>query len=586
VNNTVGYQQYFEFIAPPFSIAPNPDYLFMTQRHQDALAHLLYSVQSDGGFILLTGEIGTGKTTICRCFLEQLPKNTDVAFIVSPCLSPKELLRAICKDFQVEYKKEQPTFWELIEALSDFLLKNHGKGNNTVLIIDEAQHLNAKMLELIRLLTNLETNTKKLLQVILIGQPELNDTLAKPSLQQLSQRVTARYHIEPLNVKETTSYIWHRLKVSGNSKGGDIFPVAIIKKIHQKTLGIPRLINVLCDRALLGAYSKGAQTVSDEVLAQSIKEVEGNYSKSKKSGKSLYYIAAFLGALLLIGFVWQYFFPHILFNQYLAKEQLVKQESVAKDDILRPKSLSMDDPNTNSLKTTLDDSAPDEESSIAAIKPYTLSKQEALTALLSRVDKGVASTINDCDLLSVTSWRCEEMQAKSWSELISINRPAIVEMDINGLGKRYASIVSITNAKAQLIVLSNSLANQTGTLVDVPLTELGESWDGQLTYLWQPPLGFEKLAKVGDRGAIVQWLIKAFAFVDGREGFFEGSEFTSGLEKRVVLFQKNHNIVADGIVGVKTILKLQEALNIAVTLSPKTLSSKMLAPKSTGKEDG
>ncbi len=555
----------------------------MTQRHQDALAHLLYSVQSDGGFVLLTGEIGTGKTTICRCFLEQLPKNTDVAFIVSPCLSPKELLRAICKDLQVEHKKEDPTFWELIEVLSDFLLKNHGKGKNTVLIIDEAQHLNAKMLELIRLLTNLETNTKKLLQVILIGQPELNDTLAKPSLQQLSQRVTARYHIEPLDIKETISYIWHRLKVSGNNKGKDIFPIAIIKKIHQNTLGVPRLINVLCDRALLGAYTKSTQTVSEEILTKSIKEVEGNYTKPKKSGKSLYYIAAFLGALLLIGLVWQYFFPHISFNQYLTKEQPANEVSVARGEVLRQPSVLADDANTDSSKTTVDDSAPDQVSTIAAIKPYALSKQEALTALLSRVDKGVASSINECDLLSVTSWRCEEVQAKSWSDLISINRPAMVELDINGLGKRYAAIVSITNAKAQLIVLSN---NQTNTLVDVPLTELGESWNGQLTYLWQPPLGFKKLAKVGDRGSIVQWLIKSFAFVDGREGFFDGSEFTSGLEKRVILFQKNHNIVADGIVGVKTILKLQEALNIAVTLSPKTLSSKVLAPKSTGKEDG
>src|SRR6056300_336665 len=250
------YHHYFGLSDAPFSIAVNPRYLFMSARHRDALAHLLYGVGSGGGFILLTGEVGTGKTTINRCLLDQLPDNTDLAIVLNPALSAVELLATVCDEFEIEYPRDTLSLKRLTDALHGFLLNNHAAGRRSVLMIDEAQHLDFDVLEQIRLLTNLETNDEKLLQIILIGQPELTDKLARPELRQLNQRITARYNLQPLNLDETGAYIRHRLEVAGLKGDRKLFEQAAVKQIHALTRGIPRLINVLCDRALLGAFGR------------------------------------------------------------------------------------------------------------------------------------------------------------------------------------------------------------------------------------------------------------------------------------------------------------------------------------------
>ncbi|TXH59719.1 MAG: peptidoglycan-binding protein, partial [Burkholderiaceae bacterium] len=234
------YARFFGLRQQPFSIAPDPRYLFMSERHREALAHLLYGVRGGGGFVLLTGEIGAGKTTVCRCFLEQIPKRTNVAYIFNPKQSVTELLRSVCDEFRIPLRAEGGTVKDYVDALNGFLLQTHAVGQTNVLIIDEAQNLSAELLEQLRLLTNLETNERKLLQIILIGQPELRQMLAQPELEQLAQRVIARYHLDALSEEETAQYIQHRLETAG-LKRGSLFERKALKRIHELTRGVPRV---------------------------------------------------------------------------------------------------------------------------------------------------------------------------------------------------------------------------------------------------------------------------------------------------------------------------------------------------------
>ncbi len=271
------YAQFFGLKQEPFSIAPDPRYLFMSRRHREALAHLLYGLNGGGGFVLLSGEIGAGKTTVCRCFLEQIPKRTNVAYIFNPKLTVNELLKSVCDEFGIAYEPQGPgpaTVKDYLDPLNDFLLKTHAVGQNNVLIIDEAQMLSADVLEQLRLLTNLETNARKLLQIVLIGQPELRSMLARPELEQLAQRVIARFHLKALSATETTQYIRHRLAVAGMTRGMP-FDRQAIERIHQLSRGIPRRINLLCDRAMLGAYARGTHRIGREIVDKAALEVFG-----------------------------------------------------------------------------------------------------------------------------------------------------------------------------------------------------------------------------------------------------------------------------------------------------------------------
>ncbi|REL27970.1 general secretion pathway protein GspA [Thalassotalea euphylliae] len=268
------YTSFFGLNDIPFSIAPNPDYLFLGDRHKEALAHLSYGLGDTGGFVLLTGEVGTGKTTISRRLLEQLPENTQVAFILNPTLSCVELLATICDELNVRYKKTGITLKYLTDKIQQKLLSNQEAGINTLLIIDEAQHLQPEVLEQLRLLTNLETNTKKLLQVVLIGQPELQQLLQRRDLRQLAQRITARYHLLPLTRKEVALYIKHRLTVADCHR--QLFKPSAIALIHKISKGIPRLINLLCDRALATAYGNNDSVVNRKTVLTASEQALGS----------------------------------------------------------------------------------------------------------------------------------------------------------------------------------------------------------------------------------------------------------------------------------------------------------------------
>jgi len=267
------YLNHFHFSEVPFSIAPNPRYLYMSSRHREALAHLLYGTSNAGGIVVLTGEVGTGKTTLCRCLLGQLPSDTDAALVVNPKLTAHEMLAAVCDELAIRYDRRKKSIKLLIDALNCYLLAAHADGRHTVVIIDEAQQLTADVLEQLRLLTNLETDEKKLLQIVLLGQPELNSLLAQSHMQQLAQRITARYHLRPLTYQDTIAYVRHRLSVVGGST--TLFTGLALRHLYRASGGVPRMINTIADRALLGAYAKEDARVGYGHLHQAVQEVQG-----------------------------------------------------------------------------------------------------------------------------------------------------------------------------------------------------------------------------------------------------------------------------------------------------------------------
>ncbi|MGC1388548.1 MAG: AAA family ATPase, partial [Steroidobacteraceae bacterium] len=268
------YTSFFGLSEKPFAITPDPRYLYLSERHAEALAHLLYGINESGGFIQLTGEVGTGKTTVVRTLLSRIPHHADVAVILNPRLTPVEFLLTICEELGVPLAAaDRDSVKEMVDALNRRLLSAHAEGRRVIVIVDEAQNLSAEVLEQVRLLTNLETATQKLLQIILIGQPELRELLDRTDLRQLAQRITGRYHLRPLSREETLQYVRHRLRVAGAS--GEIFTSAALREVHRLSSGIPRVINVCCDRALLGAYTQEERRLGPGLVRRAAGEVYG-----------------------------------------------------------------------------------------------------------------------------------------------------------------------------------------------------------------------------------------------------------------------------------------------------------------------
>ncbi|MGA9026028.1 MAG: AAA family ATPase, partial [Steroidobacteraceae bacterium] len=268
------YTSFFGLSEKPFAITPDPRYLYLSERHAEALAHLLYGINESGGFIQLTGEVGTGKTTVVRTLLSRIPHHADVAVIMNPRITPVEFLLTICEELGIAVEDaDRGSVKQMVDALNRRLLTAHAEGRRVIVIVDEAQNLSADVLEQVRLLTNLETPTQKLLQIILIGQPELRDLLDRTELRQLAQRITGRYHLNPLSREETKGYVRHRLRVAGASS--EIFGASAVNEVHRLSSGIPRVINVTCDRALLGAYTREVRKVTAALVRRAAGEVYG-----------------------------------------------------------------------------------------------------------------------------------------------------------------------------------------------------------------------------------------------------------------------------------------------------------------------
>jgi general secretion pathway protein A len=266
------YLEYYGLKEAPFSITPDPRYVFLSERHRDALAHLLYGIGKggSGGFVQLTGEVGTGKTTLCRLLLEQLPEHTRVALVLNPKLSPVELLETIGEELKLDVGERRGSLKGLVDTLNAYLLDAYAQGLRVVLIVDEAQNLSTEALEQIRLLTNLETPTQKLLQIILLGQPELREKLGDTELRQLAQRITARYHLTPLDRPETEAYVRHRVAVAGGAKLP--FSRLGLRALYQRSGGVPRLINIIADRALMAGFAREQDSIGERLVDRAADE--------------------------------------------------------------------------------------------------------------------------------------------------------------------------------------------------------------------------------------------------------------------------------------------------------------------------
>lgn len=551
------YHSYFGLREEPFSIAVNPKYLFMSARHRDALAHLLYGVGTGGGFILLTGEVGTGKTTINRALMEQLPAETDIAVILNPALNADELLATVCDELKIDYDHDDYSLKSLTDKLHAFLMDNHSSGRNTVLLIDEAQHLQFDVLEQIRLLTNLETNTRKLLQIVLVGQPELSEMLSRPELRQLNQRITARYELQPLNRQETESYIRHRLQVAGLPASQEIFPQGVVREIHKFTQGIPRLINVLCNRVLLGAYGHNQSRVDMKTLRQAAGEVFGSGQVSTGGAGLKWGMIAALGlGMALAGLLYWQVQPGMSRSSPQQRPApIVHQEPAGLEESLT------ESPQDPGVYPEIAAEAPAGVHTAAVsvaeelVKPTTSdakvslfpARWEALSELAVYMG---ARENGDCAALLETGWRCQEYRATTWNEVLSYDQPAVLSLVTPARFARYAVLVGVNEETAHL--------SYRGEEFPVPLAELGTQWQGGFMFLWRPPEGFVGPVSRGDSGPVVRWLAQQFAEIDQQPSPLADSSFNAALAQRVRMFQRQHDLHDDGVVGVKTLLKLFE----------------------------
>lgn len=540
------YQQYFGLREPPFSIAVNPRYLFMSPRHRDALAHLLYGVGSGGGFILLTGEVGTGKTTINRCLLEQLPENTDLAIVLNPALSAVELLATVCDELGIDYPAGTGSLKTLTDALHRFLLDNHGSGRKTVLLIDEAQHLDFDVLEQIRLLTNLETNDEKLLQIILIGQPELTEKLARPELRQLNQRITARYTLEPLNVDETAAYIRHRLDVAGLPGGRELFPAAVVRDIHRRTRGIPRLINLLCDRTLLGAYGRKLNRVDRSLVRAASSEVLGDQAGADRLGRSVW-LGAALVVLITVALVAAY--QANLFDR--APAPVTAPESArggAKEAMA-----ATGQPGAMPERVVTPAGSP----GTASAAPDWLLPPDRAERMLWRLSSDDPFPSSLCAAPAALRLRCTRAEAAVWDAVAVVGRPVLLDMVTPARFAATALVVDVTDGLAS--VLSDA------GLTAVPLADLAQYWSGGYRYLWQPPANWTGPLQVGDQGPMVRDVARMFAELDDQTNPLTTDRFSETLATRVRLFQDGEGLTADGIVGEQTLQRLLLRLDRGLT---------------------
>ena len=552
------YQQYFGLTEQPFSIAVNPRYLFMSDRHRDALAHLLYGVGSGGGFILLTGEVGTGKTTLNRCLLEQLPEQTDIAIVLNPALSAVELLATVCDEFEVEYEQGTDSLKLLTDALHQFLLANHRANRRTVLMIDEAQHLGFEVLEQIRLLTNLETDEKKLLQIILTGQPELADMLRRPELRQLNQRITARFNLTPLDASETAAYIQHRLQIAGLPSNRVVFPSAASKAVYRLSGGIPRLVNLLCDRAMMGAYGRQVEEVSARLVTEAAAEVLGTASSNAtdlvRAGMP-YGRLLMVTLALLCGVVW--FVARPDFSIPLTSEASLTEEQGTGGLAMSQPDLRMVSPDSPASAAGVG------AASAAAVRPWLLSPKQAERALWGLV-QGQPLVEGLCDAASAAGWLCERHQADVWDAVLDHNRPSILELRRDNGFAGAAILLGISNERAQL---------WTGAAVcEVPVAALAALWRGRFSYLWQTPTGWTGPVSEGATGIVVTDIVRALSVLDGLP-VPPLSVYTAAVAERVRAFQRARGLEIDGVMGARSWRALSDEIGEGFSLENALLSA-------------
>ena len=555
------YLKHFNLSERPFSITPDPRFLYMSDRHREALAHLLYGLGEGGGFVQLTGEVGTGKTTICRCLLEQVPGNVDVALVLNPKVTAEELIATVCDELGVAYPAQIHSIKMLTDVLNRHLLETYARGRRTVLIIDEAQNLSSDVLEQVRLLTNLETPTRKLLQIILIGQPELRALLARPEMRQLAQRVTARYHLEPIALQEVSGYIQHRLQICGASH--IVFNKRTVDLIRRLSGGVPRLINVLCDRSLLGAYVEGKSQVDRQIVKKAAREVLAEDAELPDTRHWVVPVLAGLAGALLVAVV-IYFQPWqgvniraVLSGDRAASPPVpasppapdrkrattsgelpvasaVNVMAAGKSDPATPVTVTQDGKSLGSLLAAVDASY----------------YRSAWKSLLAQWSIALPNEIKPdfCNYASVNGMRCS-FGTGTWANLRFYDRPVILKLDAADGQHVLVVLRHLDDAVAELV-----LGDQ---MYRVPTEQVDPYWHGDYIMLLQLPPNGSMNMRAGFAGPDVGWLREQIEHIQGVDLASPSPlYFDDVLRQHVMEFQRSNGLATDGIVGKNTLIRL------------------------------
>jgi len=592
------YTRHFGLARQPFSIAPNPQFLYMSRQHREALAHLMYGVRSSDGFTLLTGEVGTGKTTICRGLVERLPDEVDVALILNPRVTALELVATLCDELKIAYPKDTTSIKVLTDVLNAYLLENHAAGRRTVLIIDEAQCLSAEALEQLRLLTNLETSTAKLLQIILVGQPELRELLARDDLRQLAQRITARFHLVPFSRAETAAYIRHRLELAGGS--GAIFDERVIDLVHNLAKGVPRLINVLCDRAMLGAFAEGASAVDTRIMRKAAAEVlpatrrDGPRRRTWLRGLALLPLGLGLAVGLWYGISRPYepapgYTPQVTVAEapLSSSTSLPPGESAPPPD--QPPAPAAVEPAGSALEQMPSESMPGDagtspDTAVAAAtepvpeavvpdpvvgdepSPPAPSLAEHLDAAgstaLARAWAGLFRLWGYDSAAATDEQACAQAPAAglaclkgggSWGLLSRFDRPAVLLLH-SGSGRPVAVVLQQVDGDRVTLEVD-------GEVLRVSRAEVEQAWYGDYRLLWKKPPSGNVMLRPGMRGSDVRWLRERLTEVNGRETVTaDPALYDESLASEVIALQRGHNLLTDGWAGPHTLIVLNNLI--------------------------
>ncbi len=505
------YKVHFGLKSNPFSITPDPQYLYLSTSHREALAHLSYGIIHGPGFVLLTGDIGTGKTTLCRALIDKLPETVDVALLLNPRLSAMELLAALFDELRINYNpQEQNSLKDFTDKLTSYLLTAHAVERSTVLILDEAQNLTTEVLEQVRLLTNLETTSHKLLQIVLVGQPELNRLIARNNLRQLSQRITARYQLSPLSLKDTCAYIKHRLKVSGARSA--LFSDSAMREVYHYSGGIPRLINIICDRALLGGFTNNKTQINPKIIQNAEQEVRG---EQIKQGLTNRWLIGIVVSTICIGVLiwWGFFYT----NKSTIATSNLSQEIFVSSTVATEPTLDL----LSLLKTT--------------------DTESAFITLFDRWDLDYSNLTGQdlCERAATQGLACLK-KTGTWADIRRFNRPALLKFDSGSI-----VITHLQDESATLTIL--------GQRFDFAINDINQYWHGEFLLLWQPPTLPLQIIKVGSTDKAVIWIRKHLKYNADSLSL----HFDQVLKEQVMAFQAQQYLKPDGAVGEKTMLALQ-----------------------------
>ncbi len=542
------YTKFFGLTEKPFAITPDPRYLFMSERHGEALAHLVYGISESGGFVQLTGEVGTGKTTLVRTVLGRLPDEVDVALILNPQLTALEFLITICQELSIPLPEDKHSTKALVDALNSHLLEVHARGRRTILLVDEAQNLSTDVLEQLRLLTNLETTKQKLLQIILIAQPELRDILAQNELRQLAQRVTGRYHLEPLSRDEASLYIDHRLKVAGSLD--EIFDATAKREVFNVSGGVPRLINVTCDRAMLGAYSLETRKIGKSIVRRAAAEVSGQKFASGLMKWAVPVLGIAGAGIIALG-IW-----------FLASQQERQPQEVLSVPLETRRSVA----GHEAMRTAQADDAGDSKDQ----GPVTASLEDLLVDASTLTDTMSATTIlfglwgivfeagngPACSQAETAGLGCL-LQRGSWAGIRQLDRPVMLTLTDSNGNTHQPILVSLDGDKGELAF------GQTRSIHSIQ--EISKIWFGEYLLIWRAPNGNSRPIKPGMRDKNVRWLRQSLAAIDTDYNLEAGASadldyFDEDLEERLKDFQRQHRLKVDGLAGQQTQITINSSL--------------------------